>query len=120
MTWKILLLLVSTITDARFISCLLQVLLVSSNSNPNRWIIPGGKIQANEDPGTSAAREAMEEAGAQGRLGRSRGTFSNSDRKHRTTVFVLHVDPENGGLVDDFQEKVVSNGVIDIDGGIVF
>jgi len=82
------------------------VLLVSSHSKPGRWIIPGGKIQANEDPGTSAAREAMEEAGAQGRLGRTLGTFADPDRKHRTTVFVLHVDTENGGLVDDFEEKV--------------
>jgi len=82
-----------------------EVLLVSSHSKPGRWIIPGGKIQANEDPGTSAAREAMEEAGAQGRLGRTLGTFADPDRKHRTTVFVLHVDTENGGLVDDFEEK---------------
>lgn len=82
-----------------------EVLLVSSHSKPGRWIIPGGKIQANEDPGTSAAREAMEEAGARGRLGRTLGTFADPDRKHRTTVFVLHVDPENGGLVDDFEEK---------------
>ena len=85
---------------------IIQVLLVSSHSKPGRWIIPGGKIQANEDAGTSAAREAMEEAGAQGRLGRSLGTFADPDRKHRTTVFVLHVDPENGGLVGDFEEKV--------------
>ena len=48
----------------------------------------------------------MEEAGAQGRLGRTLGTFADPDRKHRTTVFVLHVDTENGGLVDDFEEKV--------------
>jgi len=82
-----------------------EVLLVSSHSKPGRWIIPGGKIQANEDAGTSAAREAMEEAGARGRLGRTLGTFADPDRKHRTTVFVLHVDPENGGLVDDFEEK---------------
>ena len=51
----------------------------------------------------------MEEAGAQGRLGRSLGTFADPDRKHRTTVFVLHVDPENGGLVGDFEEKVCFN-----------
>jgi len=82
-----------------------EVLLVSSHSKPGRWIIPGGKIQANEDPGTSAAREAMEEAGARGRLGRSLGKFTDPDRRHRTTVFVLHVDPENGGLVGDFEEK---------------
>ena len=88
---------------------IIQVLLVSSHSKPGRWIIPGGKIQANEDAGTSAAREAMEEAGARGRLGRSLGTFADPDRKHRTTVFVLHVDPENGGLVGDFEEKVCYN-----------
>ena len=51
----------------------------------------------------------MEEAGARGRLGRSLGTFADPDRRHRTTVFVLHVDDENGGLVDDFEEKVRFN-----------
>ena len=96
------------------------MLLVSTHSNPGRWIIPGGKIQANEDPGTSAAREAMEEAGAPGRLGRTLGTFADPDRKHRTTVFVLHIDTENGGLVDDFEEKVSMCCVIKIDPFIAF
>ena len=48
----------------------------------------------------------MEEAGARGRLGRTLGAFTDPERRHRTTVFVLHVDPENGGLVGDFEEKV--------------
>lgn len=64
-------------------------------------MIPGGKIQPNEDPRTSAAREAMEEGGALGWVGRSLGIFDNLDRRHRTAVFVLHVDQ----LLDVFEES---------------
>eukprot|EP00095_Tigriopus_kingsejongensis_P008503 snap_masked-scaffold18_size714446-processed-gene-6.19 protein:Tk08503 transcript:snap_masked-scaffold18_size714446-processed-gene-6.19-mRNA-1 annotation:"diphosphoinositol polyphosphate phosphohydrolase 2" len=68
-----------------------EILLVSSSANPDRWIIPGGKIENNEAPEYSAMREAMEEAGAVGDLGRCLGTFENQERQHRTHVFVLKV-----------------------------
>ena len=95
-----------------------EVLLVSSPGKPGRWIVPGGKIQvrrgpvrevmrsslgwenniflspfvfmqANEKAEASAMREAVEEAGAVGQLGRCLGVYDNAERKHRTTVFVL-------------------------------
>ena len=43
-------------------------------------------------PEFSAMREALEEGGAIGRLGRCLGTFDNTERRHRTKVFVLHVN----------------------------
>ncbi len=64
--------------------CEFQVLLVSSMAHPDRWIVPGGKVEPDEDPETSAAREAMEEAGVVGNLGRCLGVFENPERKHRT------------------------------------
>ena len=69
-----------------------DILLVSSSAYTDRWIIPGGKIEANEQPEASAAREAKEEAGVVGRIGRFLGVFDNTERKHRTRVFVLHVE----------------------------
>lgn len=69
-----------------------EVLLVSRRSGPG-WIIPGGKVEPEElgNPSLSAAREAREEAGVVGTLGRNLGTFENNERGHRTTVFVLYV-----------------------------
>jgi len=48
-----------------------EVLLVSS-SNGQGWIIPGGKVDPTEahNPAVSAVREAREEAGVVGKLGR--------------------------------------------------
>ena len=46
-------------------------------------------FQANEKAETSAMREAIEEAGAVGQLGRCLGIYDNAERKHRTKVYVL-------------------------------
>uniref|UniRef100_L7M6G8 diphosphoinositol-polyphosphate diphosphatase n=1 Tax=Rhipicephalus pulchellus TaxID=72859 RepID=L7M6G8_RHIPC len=71
-----------------------EILLVSSSSAPDRWIVPGGGLEPNEEPSTAAMREVMEEGGVRGRLGRCLGTFENSERKHRTMVFILEVTEE--------------------------
>jgi len=69
-----------------------EVLLVTRRNGPG-WVIPGGKIEAHElsNPSISAMREAREEAGVIGNLGRCLGEFENSDRGHRTRVYVLYV-----------------------------
>lgn len=79
-----------------------EVLLVSS-ARKSGWIIPGGKVEPEEAgyPAVAAVREAMEEAGVVGTLGRCLGTFENSERQHRTRVFVLYVDE----LKDVWQES---------------
>ena len=82
------------------------------------WIIPGGKVEPMEidNPSVSAVREAREEGGVRGdedggggrlcdielalvpgQLGRYLGEFENTEKGHRTQVFVLYVeslDPE--------------------------
>lgn len=78
-----------------------EVLLVSSSSNPEAWIIPGGKIQSKERPEDSAVREAREEAGVIGELGRFLGVFDNQERRHRTRVYMLKVSE----ILDDYEEK---------------
>ncbi|XP_077495724.1 diphosphoinositol polyphosphate phosphohydrolase 1 Aps isoform X1 [Amblyomma americanum] len=94
-----------------------EILLVSSSSAPDRWIVPGGGLEPNEEPSAAAMREVMEEGGVRGRLGRCLGTFEeckqrvlltgstfgtkspdakqlNLERKHRTMVFILEVTEE--------------------------
>jgi len=70
-----------------------EVLLVSS-ARGSGWIIPGGKVEPKEvdNPSISAVREAREEAGVIGQLGRSLGVFENAERGHRTRVYVMYVD----------------------------
>ena len=38
-----------------------QVLLVSSSAYPNLWVVPGGGLEPNEEPGRAAVRELLEE-----------------------------------------------------------
>ena len=39
----------------------LQVLLVSSSRHPDQWIVPGGGMEPEEEPGGAAIREVYEE-----------------------------------------------------------
>ena len=49
---------------------------MSSSKYPERWIIPGGGVEADEVTGAeTAVREVLEEAGVLGRLGRCLGVF---------------------------------------------
>jgi 8-oxo-dGTP pyrophosphatase MutT (NUDIX family) len=45
----------------------IEVLLVTSRSR-RRWVIPKGLIEADLTPAASAAKEALEEAGVEGRM----------------------------------------------------
>lgn len=38
-----------------------QVLLVSSSRHPDKWIVPGGGMEPEEEPNVAAAREVCEE-----------------------------------------------------------
>nr|CAD7401303.1 unnamed protein product [Timema poppensis] len=86
-----------------------EVLLVTSSRRPDHWIVPGGGVEPEEEPSKTAIREVLEEAGVCGKLGRCLGVFEvmsfynhnvqcnlarNSERKHRTEVFVLVVTEE--------------------------
>jgi len=80
----------------------LQVLLVSSSRYPDQWIVPGGGMEPEEEPGGAAVREVYEEAGVKGKLGRLLGIFENQDRKHRTYVYVLTVTE----ILEDWEDSV--------------
>lgn len=48
---------------------------MSGSKDPERWVVPGGGIEPTEDAGVAAIREAREEAGVKGDLGRCLGIF---------------------------------------------
>ncbi|XP_069830339.1 diphosphoinositol polyphosphate phosphohydrolase 2 isoform X3 [Dendropsophus ebraccatus] len=80
-----------------------QILLVSSSRYPDQWIVPGGGMEPEEEPGGAAVREVYEEAGVKGKLGRLLGIFEqNQDRKHRTYVYVLTVTE----VLEDWEDSV--------------
>ncbi|XP_036153457.1 diphosphoinositol polyphosphate phosphohydrolase 2 isoform X4 [Myotis myotis] len=64
-----------------------EVLLVSSSRYPDQWIVPGGGMEPEEEPGGAAVREVYEE---------------NQDRKHRTYVYVLIVTE----ILEDWEDSV--------------
>ncbi|KAF7472797.1 Hypothetical predicted protein [Marmota monax] len=79
-----------------------EVLLVSSSRHPDRWIVPGGGMEPEEEPSVAAVREVCEEAGVKGTLGRLVGIFENQERKHRTYVYVLVVTE----VLEDWEDSV--------------
>ncbi|XP_055029804.1 nudix (nucleoside diphosphate linked moiety X)-type motif 4a [Misgurnus anguillicaudatus] len=80
-----------------------EVLLVSSSRHPDQWIVPGGGMEPEEEPGGAAVREVYEEAGVKGNLGRLLGIFEqNRDSKHRTYVYVLTVTE----TLEDWEDSV--------------
>uniref|UniRef100_A0A8I5N3C8 diphosphoinositol-polyphosphate diphosphatase n=1 Tax=Papio anubis TaxID=9555 RepID=A0A8I5N3C8_PAPAN len=86
---------------------LCHVLLVSSSRHPDRWIVPGGGMEPEEEPSVAAVREVCEEAGVKGTLGRLVGIFENQERKHRTYVYVLIVTE----VLEDWEDSVNIGGV---------
>ena len=54
------------------------MLLVSSSKEPDKWVVPGGGIEPNEQAHLAALREVREEAGVEGHLGRCLGVFEVS------------------------------------------
>ncbi|XP_067913271.1 diphosphoinositol polyphosphate phosphohydrolase 1 isoform X1 [Heterodontus francisci] len=79
-----------------------EVLLVSSSRYPDKWIVPGGGMEPDEEPSVAAVREVCEEAGVKGTLGRLVGIFENQDRKHRTYVYVLVITE----VLEDWEDSV--------------
>ncbi|GAB1300777.1 Diphosphoinositol polyphosphate phosphohydrolase 1 [Apodemus speciosus] len=81
-----------------------EVLLVSSSRHPDRWIVPGGGMEPEEEPSVAAVREVCEERGWSERDPGRRlvGIFENQERKHRTYVYVLIVTE----VLEDWEDSV--------------
>lgn len=68
-----------------------EILLITSTRSSCKWLVPGGGINLGEEPQDAAVREAREEAGAIGIVGRLLGIFENKEKQTRTWVFALYV-----------------------------
>ncbi|XP_045157679.2 diphosphoinositol polyphosphate phosphohydrolase 1-like [Mercenaria mercenaria] len=77
-----------------------EILLVSSSKHKDKWVVPGGGIEPLEEPTLAAVREALEEAGAKGHLGRKIGDFENKEKKHRTSLYAFTVTD----LLDEWED----------------
>lgn len=62
--------------------------MVTSSGDRDRWIVPGGGLEPNEDSSAAALREVMEEAGVVGSLARCLGSFEVC-RLEIVFVFIL-------------------------------
>jgi 8-oxo-dGTP pyrophosphatase MutT (NUDIX family) len=71
----------------------LHLLLIRSRKHREVFTFPAGTIERGESPPKAAAREALEEAGVTGRLGRRLGEVY--DEKAHTTLYALHVEEEH-------------------------
>lgn len=59
-----------------------EAVLVSSSWCPHQGIIPGGRMEPEEEAGGAAVREVYDEAGVKGKLGRPSGVLQqNQDQK---------------------------------------
>ncbi|XP_045464795.1 diphosphoinositol polyphosphate phosphohydrolase 2 [Harmonia axyridis] len=79
-----------------------EVLLVTSSRKPEKWIVPGGGVEPEEEASVTATREVLEEAGVIGKLGRSLGVFENLEQKDRTEVYVMTVTQE----LDEWEDSI--------------
>lgn len=71
-----------------------EILLVTSNRYPDKWIVPAGGVEAGERFQDAAVREVFEEAGVRGNIMQCLGVFQNETSKTRTKMYVLHVTEE--------------------------
>jgi 8-oxo-dGTP pyrophosphatase MutT (NUDIX family) len=53
-----------------------EFLLVTSSRNPRQWVLPKGRIEWDETPDDTAAREVEEESGVQARIQRPLGQMA--------------------------------------------
>jgi 8-oxo-dGTP pyrophosphatase MutT (NUDIX family) len=69
-----------------------EYLLVTSNSNRERWIIPAGHIEDGETAAETAIREVEEEAGVRAKIVTDLGTFQHFwYRNHRKIILNTHL-----------------------------
>lgn len=74
----------------------LEIALITSR-NTGRWIVPKGTVEPNMTSGASAAKEALEEAGLLGEIGKEplgEYFYSKFARVYQVEIFPFHVTRE--------------------------
>ncbi|MBF0190384.1 MAG: NUDIX hydrolase [Magnetococcales bacterium] len=98
----------SAVIPVRMHAETLQVLMISSR-NKSRWIIPKGIVEPELSPADSAAKEALEEAGIEGRvLPESIGVFHYEKWGGVCVaeVFVMRVEKVQDHWLESFRDRL--------------
>jgi diphosphoinositol-polyphosphate diphosphatase len=78
----------------------LEVLIVSSSKNRQRYTLPGGGVDPGEIPSQAAEREVFEEAGARGELEASLGVFDDRQKRTRSHLFSMRLTSLTDGVME--------------------
>lgn len=82
----------------------LEYLLVTSNSNKNRWIFPAGHIEEGEEPAVAALREVVEEAGIEACIIIDLGSFQYSWSREGKKILI-----DTNLFLMEYQQTIQTN-----------
>jgi phosphohistidine phosphatase len=85
-----------------------EILLITSQHR-RRWVIPKGIIEPDLSPAASAAKEALEEAGVEGRVGTEplgRYQYDKWGGTCTVEVFLLEVDRVHGEWAEAHRQRL--------------
>jgi len=70
-----------------------EILITRRNIEPgyNKWALPGGFIEANENPEKACLRELKEETGVRGEINRLAGVYVQTTRKYGSLLIIGYV-----------------------------
>ncbi|MBF0340828.1 MAG: NUDIX hydrolase [Magnetococcales bacterium] len=97
----------SAVIPVRGLGAGLQVLMITSRTS-RRWVIPKGIVEPDLDPAASAAKEALEEAGIEGRVWpEPLGVFEYAKWGGTCVVdvFVMRVDNVLDRWLESYRER---------------
>lgn len=97
----------SAVIPYRFESDKLEILMITSRKK-KRWVIPKGIIEPGFSPSDSAAKEALEEAGIEGRVSKTPVGNYQYDKWGGTCaveVYTLQVEQVWDEWMEDFRDR---------------
>lgn len=82
----------------------IRYLLVTSNSNKNKWIFPAGHVEKGETPPIAALREVLEEAGVEAEIVTDLGGFEYFWYRNNSRITI-----KNHFYLMKYQKTVLDN-----------
>ncbi|MHB9140098.1 MAG: NUDIX hydrolase [Victivallaceae bacterium] len=82
----------------------LKILLITSKMFPNRWVLPKGHIEKDHSPRDTALREALEEAGINGKISEfpaSEYDYHKFNRSYHVLMYMLEITE----MLNEWPEK---------------